>query len=712
MARTSLAVLSLALSLALASHGAVEGRVTDQGGQPLTGAQVWLDGYPAGTATDTAGRYMVEVPRPGEFIVIYQFIGYKSETLAVTVDHGARVRRDVRLKQTSIQIPPVETRARRELIHETKSAEPTVVIPQEAAGQTGRRTIGEAAELEPGIRLLKRCSACEEAEVSIQGLPGRFSLVLLEGLPVFSDLASRYILDILPVDFIDRLEVIKGASGAIWGSDAIAGAINVRLLQPVRPFEARGAFTWRWLGNDLSAMVGSGTSRFGVSLIGAGSNRTLLDLNNDGWSENTAFRRGLLLTSLNYYPSSKWQIGTGGSYTDEDRRTGPIAGDSLLDKVHIRRWDIWQQTRFTPGPTELRFRVASSWHTENGVLEQGMYSAHQRTFFGEMNASLSKLFGGLSLLYHDLRDVRLFGAGLNENGIGVWMGGQNVTLASLPVGNEFLPALRLDINSSYGTILSPYLAVKLYPGWVDLSLAGGTGFRTPSIILTSLENLPNGYQYAIRRDSNLTRESGVSLQFGAARTLLLGATVADLRLNLFHHHVTNFITADFVGLDTASRRAVFYYYNLAGAALSSGGELSMNLVFPNGLTAAVGAYLLAPRNADGQVLPFSRRWTARYSLGYRHSSTGIELGLNGDINGSMLIQTVMKDGTVRRHDSPVYMITNLRASRQFGFFRLNVGINNIWDYYQPPRHHNDGLTEYYWAPTIGRELYAGLTITM
>jgi len=138
-----------------------------------------------GATTDEEGRYYFEVPVSGEFWVIYQFMGFKSETLNVLVRHGERVIRDVKLTEVALKMPAVETPGKRGVIHESKSPAPTVVIPKEIAEQAGKATIGEAATLETGVQLQRKCSACEASEISIQGLPGRYSLVLMEGMPLF-----------------------------------------------------------------------------------------------------------------------------------------------------------------------------------------------------------------------------------------------------------------------------------------------------------------------------------------------------------------------------------------------------------------------------------------------------------------------------------------------------------------------------------------------
>jgi len=691
--------------IGLGFHGAIQGRVLSEPGQALAGVNVWLEGLPVGTATDSAGSYFLEVPMHGEFRVVFGFVGFRPETLVVMVNHGERVRRDVRLRPEPVPVAGVETRARRETVHESPTPEPTVVVPRAAAEQAGKATIGEAATIEAGIQLQKRCSACEASELSIQGLPGRFSLVLLEGLPVFSNLASRYILDILPVEFIDRLEVTKGASGSIWGSDAMAGAVNIRLLQPVRPLEAKGAWTRRSYGNDISAYLGSELSSFGLSVIGAHGNREPVDLNRDGISENTAFGRDIVLANVDYRPGSVWRLNAGGSFGSEARRAGAISGEAGADRVNTRRWDIWQRTGFTSGASELQLKLAGSVHAESGFVEQRDYSARQSTLFGELSATLPRITAGSSVSSQRLVDKRLFGDGYQETDVGFWAGGRNLGFQLAGVGFDVMPALRFDLNSGFGPIFSPYFALQVFPGWVDLSFAAGTGFRTPLVIFESMENLPNGYQYAIRRDTNLTRESALSLQAGAARRFVAGRFAADLRATLFHHRVADFIAAELVGLDSVSRRALFLYRNLDDVALSSGGELGANLVFPGDVSARVSAYLLAPRTAVNRILPFIRRWAAGYSVTWRPRRTGFELSVTGDVNGPMLVETVDENGGIERRDSPLYPVVNVRATKELKFLRLGAGVNNVGDFHQPPLSHHGGRSEYYWGPIIGREFY-------
>ncbi|MEO0021730.1 MAG: TonB-dependent receptor [candidate division WOR-3 bacterium] len=712
-----LALILIALP-AFAFHGAIAGRVVDEQDQPLAGAQVWLSGHPSGTATDTTGNYFLEVPMHGEFQVVYQFMGFKSETLRVFVAHGERVRRDVMLHPVALAVPMVETKERRQTIQAAETPVPAVVIPQSVAERAGKSTVGEVATMEAGIQLQKRCSACEVSEVSIQGLPGRFSLILLEGMPLFAGLASRYILDLVPVEMVDRLEVVKGASGALWGSDAIAGALNILLLQPVRPLEARGTYTRRSYGNDLAAQVGSARRSLGFSLMGAHGDRQPVDQNLDGIVENTFYQRNILIGNLSFYPGLVWRFNLGGSFGDEIRRSGVVIPDTeyinnpLAEKIRTRRWDFWQRAAYTAGRSELSCRIALSGQKETGTVEMRDYFSQQFNLFADVSAEFPHLRSGISFLRQQVQDSRLFTQPSQEEDLGIWIAGREIAFTVFPVAHEILPAIRLDLNSVYGTILSPYGAIKFFPGFAELNFAAGTGFRTPMVIFESMENLPGGFQYAIRRDPDLSRETGLSLLAGLARRFITPSLIADFRLNLFRHLVRNFIAAELTGVDTLSRRAVFYYSNRDEPISSTGIELSSILNFHTHTSLSLKCFVLRAEDHQHRTIPFVRRWGVGYNLSVKTPVWKVELNTAGELNGPMLVQTVLSDGRILESESPVYPVFDLRLSRQLGIVRLSLGVNNVGDYHQLPRSHHEGRTEYYWGPIIGRELYATVSLSI
>jgi YHS domain-containing protein len=186
--------------------------------------------------------------------------------------------------------------------------------------------------------------------------------------------------------------------------------------------------------------------------------------------------------------------------------------------------------------------------------------------------------------------------------------------------------------------------------------------------------------------------------------------VADFKFDLFRHQVSNFINARFEGIDDITGKAVYYYYNLDEIATSTGAGLSSVLGVSENIDVTVGAFALSPKFANGETLPFINRWGLNSSATYKNHHHGFEFNMRGEINGPMVVETVLEDGSIQNSDSPVYTTLNFQFMKDLGPFKLIVGVNNLFDYYQPPLSH--GMSEYYWGPHIGREFYGRISLQL
>ena len=108
----------------------------------------------------------------------------------------------------------------------------TEVITSEEIEAKGAVTLYEALEGIPGIRVEQQCSYCNFSIVRMQGLEAGHVQVLIDGQPLYSGLAGVYGLQQVPAGNIERIEIIKGASSALYGSSAIAGVINIITKRP------------------------------------------------------------------------------------------------------------------------------------------------------------------------------------------------------------------------------------------------------------------------------------------------------------------------------------------------------------------------------------------------------------------------------------------------------------------------------------------------
>jgi outer membrane receptor for ferrienterochelin and colicins len=84
----------------------------------------------------------------------------------------------------------------------------------------------------PGIRMEQQCNNCNFSLMRMNGLEGGYAKVLIDGMPVYSGLAGVYGMQQIQAGLIERIEIVKGAGSALYGSDAIAGVVNVITKKP------------------------------------------------------------------------------------------------------------------------------------------------------------------------------------------------------------------------------------------------------------------------------------------------------------------------------------------------------------------------------------------------------------------------------------------------------------------------------------------------
>src|SRR5690606_18508471 len=93
--------------------------------------------------------------------------------------------------------------------------------------------MSETLNYQPGVRVEKNCQNCGFTQVRLNGLEGAYSQILINSRAVFSALSSVYGLDQIPTSMVDRIEVVRSGGSALFGSNAIAGTINVITKDPV-----------------------------------------------------------------------------------------------------------------------------------------------------------------------------------------------------------------------------------------------------------------------------------------------------------------------------------------------------------------------------------------------------------------------------------------------------------------------------------------------
>lgn len=219
-------------SLAQEETGYVSGTLYDATtGETLIGANVVLKKDPSyGAAADINGKYVVEVP-VGKQKLVYSFTGMQSDTISFTITANDTVFKDVSMVPFSEKLDEYEVKVGKfdqKIEDQTVSME---VLKPAIIENKNTRSIETALDATPGLNIL-------DGEPQIRGGSGfTFGVgskvaVIVDDMPMLSGDAGRPEWGFIPVENIEQIEVIKGASSVLSGSSALSGAIHIRTAYP------------------------------------------------------------------------------------------------------------------------------------------------------------------------------------------------------------------------------------------------------------------------------------------------------------------------------------------------------------------------------------------------------------------------------------------------------------------------------------------------
>src|SRR5262245_7520909 len=238
-------VALVAAGSARAQTGTITGRVTEKGGAPIPGAEVRADSTQIHTTTDGDGRYTLRDVPTGSRTVRALMLGYKSITHAVTVEAGATATVDFVLEESVLPSSGVEvvvgSRAKHTAADEL--AVPVDVYNHDVLVKQGTTETSQTLQaLSPSVNF-PRQTVTDATDVvrpfTLRGLSPDHTLVLVNGIrrhqtAVVNTFAygtaagsSGVDMNAIPSSAIERIEVLRDGASAQYGSDAIAGVVNV-----------------------------------------------------------------------------------------------------------------------------------------------------------------------------------------------------------------------------------------------------------------------------------------------------------------------------------------------------------------------------------------------------------------------------------------------------------------------------------------------------
>lgn len=607
-------------------------------------------------------------------------------------------------------------------------------------------SVVEGISLVNGIQEVVACGVCFTNSISINGLPGPYTAILMDGSPIYGNLASVYGLNGIPSMIIDRFEVIKGPSSTLYGSEAVAGVINIITKdpssQPLFSADVMGTSHYESFGNfSLAPKIGGSSGFIGLNYAYIND---FDDRNGDGFGDNINLDRISLFSKWDISRPSGKRFTLSGKYYYEDRRNGvkeflenrnyqELRGSNEIygESIYTHRYELFGTYELATSE-KIRLDYSLSTHEQDSYYGADYYQASQDILFTNLiwdkPLKNHQLTTGVTSRYQTYDDNTIATESNGENQP------DNQYIPGIFVQDEWsisdhftaLSGLRLDHYEDHGLIPAPRLSLKYKSGeWTTLRSNFGTGFRIVNLFTEDHAFVTGQREVVIEEE--LQPEESYNFSLNLNHVYTLGASQGMVDIDAFYTHFTNKITPDYSDEDQIR------YANTDGFAVSKGIGISIQqeLAFPLAFNAGINLQDVTEKeNGEKRDIEFAPSWTGIFTANYRYKPWNLTLAYTARLTGPMALPEVYdldENGdplpNPRPTSSSTFAIHNLQVAKDFkNGWSIYGGLQNIIDYVQPwspltgtnDPNANLGFsdsfdTAYAYSPIHGREIYLGIS---
>ena len=616
--------------------------------------------------------------------------------------------------------------------------------------------ITKIVQLINGAQEVIACGVCYTNSISINGLEGPYTSVLMDGIPMYGNLASVYGLNGIPNMIIDRLEIVKGPSSTLYGSEAVAGVINIITKNPDdQPFISLDvqvtSHLESYLNMAVTNQIGKTTGYFGVNWD---RKNDYDDYNNDGFGDDINLDRISLFNKWNIHRKSKKQFIISSRYYFEDRRNGVkeflknknyknLRGSEKIygESIYTYRFELFGEYEFD-FIEDFEVNYSYSKHNQNSYYGSDYYVANQDIFFTQFTLSKKHnkhdFLYGLSIknnLYDDntIATEKIVDGDIRNNA-------SNQFIPGLLVQDQFKPSdkislvggLRLDHFKDHGLIFAPNFHIKYNPGqWLAFRLNVGTGFRLVNLFTEDHAFVTGQREVKIAEELQPEKSKSLILNTNYIYTGFNGSGNFDI--DLFYTYFSNKIIPNY------DIQKYIIYQNSEGYSYSKGVSGAWNHSFLNGIAFTLNfnhqvvKYTENNNNIKTMLdMEHSPRWTAGLNIKF-------PINNNWSINTSSNYVGVMQLPQVfdMLNNGQISEISRPQKSKPFSIHNVNIngklsnknevyfGILNIFNFrqkesplvaYNDPNY-NKGFspsfdTSYTYAPNHGAEVFLGFRLNI
>ncbi|MEO7988637.1 MAG: TonB-dependent receptor [Chryseolinea sp.] len=470
--------------------------------------------------------------------------------------------------------------------------------------------------------------------IQMQGFSPEYTLILVDGEPLIGRTSGTLELNRIAVGNIRQIEIMKGPSSSLYGSEALAGVVNIITD---RPKGVSGTITSRYGTNntfDLGATVNHKKNKFGLYAFANRYSTDGYDLSPDTEGNTVSpFANYTYQSRLTYDFTSRTKFSLSGRYFSEEQESianiGTQDAPVLLDGTgDVKDWNVNPVlTHNFSDKLKTTFRFYGSKYSANSLLKyQQDETTYDETYF-DQTFSRPEI------------QIEYFVNGKNSFTLGVGRIWESVEATRYDdkikyhtnyayAQYEWLPIRRLNVlaggryddHSAYGSQFSPKLSVQYdVLSWLALRGSFGVGFKAPdfrqlylnftnstvgysvfgsNVLVDGIQQLEDQGQIdAILVDPStfgaINAETSSAYNFGLK---LQPSQKSSINVNFFHNDITDLIDTKAVARKTNGQQ-VFSYYNVA-SVYTQGVEVEGSYSMVEGLNLSVGYQLLIAKDKE------------------------------------------------------------------------------------------------------------------
>ena len=558
----------------------------------------------------------------------------------------------------------------------------------------------------------------------LNGLGNKYILILINGQKLTGDISNNIDLNRINMSRVKRIEVLDGAASSLYGSDAIAGVINIITDQPTQNLISVSSDTRVSGHGQLTQSVG-----LDIYTNGFGSYTSYVHDQADSYQNNhyeyikgsdtdtqptiaplfTGYRSDILGQKFTYAPTDHLALNAGIDYsykiTDRPETRKDITGGTDYEmRYKGLRWNVGGIYKFTSRNslqadfTVDRFRYGKQYDvaTKTYAISDYVQSKKQRSMEGQLKAILGLMKNSTTILGADWRKDYLTATSGDIH--------QNAYTAAAFAQHEMLffdrltatVGLRLTYHETFNWHLTPKATLMYAPGNFRLRATYSAGFRAPGLdeLYYHYFSVNRGKAQIIFGNKDLKPEKSNYFSLNAEyRSNILAVSVTGFMNRINDMVIRQNIDVDAASLamlqaefpemtdDQAQKLERYSLYKNSDKGDVKGVQVNVSANLFRGFNLSANYVYTYARTCSGEqwtVLERSIRNAATVAANYYHSWGNY--GLNVNINGRLQSKTYYPD----YEDAPGYGIWNLNTTHSFDglkhlYLEPSIGIDNIFD---------------------------------